>query len=126
MEKKKNLTAREKKQRAMFKRQMQEKGIFPPDKPKLNRKKFIEEARAEWNARSESYLWDHFLAEALAYMLCRKENRSCRISPEAVGAAKVIKLAVRLKQFSDELAERGEKEYTLSDQYEYIRDILEA
>ena len=51
MAKKKRLTNREKKDRAEFKKQMQEKGILPLDKPKLNRKKFIEEAREEWNGR---------------------------------------------------------------------------
>lgn len=47
MAKKKRLTNREKQERADFKRRMQEQGILPPDKPKLNRKKFIEEAREE-------------------------------------------------------------------------------
>ena len=51
MAKKKRLTNREKKDRAEFKKQMQEKGILPLDKPKLNRKKFIKEAREEWNGR---------------------------------------------------------------------------
>ena len=41
MAKKKRLTNKEKKSNAAFKKQMQEKGILPPDKPKLNRKKLI-------------------------------------------------------------------------------------
>ena len=57
MAKKKKLTNREKKDRAEFKKQMQEKGILPPDKPKLNRKKFIEEAREEWNGRDSFLKW---------------------------------------------------------------------
>lgn len=72
MAKKKRLTNREKQERADFKRRMQEQGILPPDKPKLNRKKFIEEAREEWNGRSnDCYIWEHYLLEAVSYMLCQ-------------------------------------------------------
>ena len=75
MAKKKRLTNREKKDRAEFKKQMQEKGILSLDKPKLNRKKFIEEAREEWNGRdSECYIWEHYLMEAMSYMLTQREG----------------------------------------------------
>lgn len=127
MAKKKRLTAREKQARAEFKKRMQEEGLIPPDKPKLNRKKFIEEAKAEWNGRRENcYTWDYYIMEAVSYMLCQTEGRSARASLEAVGAAKVLKLAVRLEKFSGEVRARGEHEYKVADQYEYIRDILEA
>lgn len=62
---------------------------------------------------------------AVAYMLAQTEERG-RVSPEAVGAAKVLKVAIRLKQFEEELKEKGEKDYKITDQYSYIRDILEA
>lgn len=79
MAKKKRLTNREKKDRAEFKKQMQEKGILPLDKPKLNRKKFIEEAREEWNGRdSECYIWEHYLMEAMSYMLTQREGQIWR------------------------------------------------
>lgn len=42
MAKKKRLTNKEKKLNAEAKKRLQEQGILPPDKPKLNRKKFIE------------------------------------------------------------------------------------
>ena len=48
------------------------------------------------------------------------------MSLEAVGAAKVLKLAVRLQEFSRMLEEKGEKKYRLVDKYEYIRDIFDA
>ena len=43
-----------------------------------------------------------------------------------MAAAKILKLAVRLRQFDAALTEKGEREYRLVDQYEYIKDILEA
>lgn len=43
MAKNKRLTNKEKQARAELKKRMQDKGVLPPDKPKLNRKKFIDE-----------------------------------------------------------------------------------
>ena len=124
--KRKRMTQREIRERAAFKKKMQEEGCLPPDKPKLNRKKYIEEAKDEWNGRERSYAWERYLVEAAGCMMLTMEPRSTRASPEAIGAAKVLRLAVRLKKFEDELKEAGKREYHAEDRYEYIRDILEA
>ncbi len=122
----KRLTQREKKRNAEIKKELQEAGVIPPDKPRLNRKKFVDEAREEWNGRPESFAWDLYLMEAFGYVMSGTEGRSLRVSLEAVGAAKVLKLAIRLRQFSMKLEGEGRKEYTLGEQLEYIKDILEA
>lgn len=127
MAKKKRLTQAEKKRNAKVKKELQEKGIIPPNKPRLNRKKFVEEARAEWNSRdAECNIWDFYIHEAISYMLTHHEGKSFRTSLEAVGAAKILKIALRLREFSKILEEKGEREYKLMDQYNYIKDILEA
>ncbi len=126
MANKKRLTNREKKERAELKQRMQEKGILPPDKPKLNRKKFIEEAKAEWDNRNKGcFVWDVYLMRAISYMLGHLE-KDLRPSREAVGVAKVLKSAMRLRKFSEELEAKGEHEYRVLDQYNYIKDILDA
>lgn len=51
--KKKRLTQKEKKQNAEIKKKLQEEGIIPPDKPRLNRKKFVDEAMKEWDSRPQ-------------------------------------------------------------------------
>lgn len=123
----KKLTQREKKYRAELKKRWQEEGIIPPNKPRLNRKKFIEETRAEWNARDiGAYSEGIFLMEAFSIMLGHTERGKRSPSPEAVGAAKVLRLAVRLHQFSKMVEERGDTGYKISEQFDYIRDILEA
>lgn len=105
--KNKRLTNKEKQARAEFKKRMQDKGVLPLDKPKLNRKKFIDEARKEWNGRSsDCFIWEHYLMDAISYMLCQREGMSSRASLEAVGAAKVLKLAIRLREFSEEVRKR--------------------
>lgn len=123
---KRRLTNREKKLRAEAKKELQAKGVIPPDKPKLNRKKFIEEAQTEWNSRDkECYVWDVYMMEAMSYMLGHME-KGMRLSREAVGAAKVLKIAMRLREFSEGLKAKGEHEYKVIDQYNYIKDILDA
>lgn len=123
----KKRTQREKKYRAELKKRWQEEGIIPPDKPRLNRKKFIEDTRAEWNARDMGAFSEGFyLAEAFGIMMGDTERGKRSPSLEAVGAAKVLKLAVRLQQFSRMVEERGDTEYKISEKFDYIRDILEA
>lgn len=126
MAKKKRLTNKEKQTRAEVKKRLQEQGVLPPDKPKLNRKKFVEEAQAEWNNRDkECFMWEMYLMQAMSYMLGHVEKGG-RVSPEAVGAAKVLKVAMKLREFSEELKAKGEHEYKVIDQYNYIKDILDA
>lgn len=123
---KKRLTNRQKKLNAEAKKELQAKGVIPPDKPKLNRKKFIEEAEAEWNNRDkECFVWDVYMMQAMSYMLGHME-KGMRLSREAVGAAKVLKIAMRLREFSEGLKAKGEHEYKVVDQYNYIKDILDA
>ena len=75
MAKRKTMTKAQKAMNAKIKKELQEKGIVPPDKPRLNRKKYIEEAREEWNGRdAEYYAWDVFLYRAISIMLGHTEQ----------------------------------------------------
>ncbi len=124
--KRKKLTQKEKIQNARIKKELQKKGVIPPDKSRLNRKKFVDEAMEEWNNRPPCYTWELYLAKAFSIILAKTEGRSFRVSLEAVGAAKVLKLAVRLRQFSKKLEEEGRKEYKVTEMLEYVKDILDA
>lgn len=122
----KKMTNKEKKFRAEMKKDMQQRGIIPPDKPKLNRKKFIEEARLEWNERdSGCFVWDMYLMEAISVMIGHTD-KNLRLSPEAVGVAKCLKIAMRVREFHEKVKEEGRTEYTLKEYYDYIKDIVEA
>lgn len=63
--------------------------------------------------------------EAMSIMLSKKEARG-RVSLEAVGAAKVLKLAIKMNEFEDLVARCGKREYEIGEKYEYIKDILNA
>lgn len=45
----KRMTNKEKAERAAIKKKLQADGILPPDKPRLNRRKFIDDALGEFN-----------------------------------------------------------------------------
>lgn len=124
---KKRLTSREKRSNARIKKELQAEGVLPPDKPKLNRKKFIEETMDEWNSRDKDiFTWELYLAEAFSLMLGHVEKNSLRASLEAVGAAKVLKLALRLRKFSKKLQSEGRDKYTVGEKYEFVKDIIDA
>ena len=124
----KKLTASEKRLRAMVKKQLQAEGTIPPDKPKLNRKKFIEEAKEEWtNRKREVFTWELYLFEALCYVMAKKEKGSIASpSLEAVGAAKVLKLAVRLREHSKKMQKEGRTDCSAKERFDIIDDILGA
>ena len=92
--KKKRMTQKEKDLNRAWKKEMQEKGILPPDKKRLNRRKFIEEASDEWNKKDpDCYIWDFYLMNAVSYMMGQIDKRA-NPSSEAVGVAKVLKVAM--------------------------------
>lgn len=120
--KKKRLTQREKALNARCKKELQEQGILPPDKPKLNRKKFATEVITEVE-ETEGPLYV-YLMRAIAWMTPSK-NPIRPVTPEEVGALKVLKIALETKKFEEALP-KGTTQYNLQDFYEkVIRPIID-
>jgi len=115
--KKKRLTQREKALNAKFKKQMQEEGILPPNKPKLNRKKFAKEVLAEFETLGV-YKADYYLRRAIG---CMVASDMPRVSEEQVGVLKLIKIAVETEKFMRALEEEGREQYTIG---EYIDKVV--
>lgn len=128
MEKKKKakpMTAREKKRRAELRKDLREKGVMPPKKKPLNRKAFSEQAKEAMKKR-DLYDLHPYLVWALLEMLEKRDYsrlEAISYSQEAVGAAKVVLMAVRRMEFEKEKA--GES-FTVGELYEAIKDIYEA
>ena len=105
--KKKRLTQREKAERAAMKKQLQAEGVLPPDKPRLNRKKFARETWAEW---------EEFLKGALlraVEFIAGPELPA--VTPEQVGVYKALKLAVEYNKFLRKLEAEGRSKYTIGE-----------
>ena len=112
--KKKRLTQREKAERAAAKKRLQARGVLPPNKPRLNRKKFAQETWAEWTA----LLAEDRLRAAMA--LCRAVSFTTapellEVTPEQVGILKAIKIAVEYEKFLRKLEAEGRSDYTVGE-----------
>ena len=114
--KKKRLTQREKAERARIKKKFQEDGVLPPDKPRLNRKKFAREVLAEFGAM-DAYSADLYLRQAIACMVSTDMNR---VTEEEVGVLKLLKIAVESERFSKALEAEGRSQYTIGEYAEKV------
>ena len=114
--KKKRLTQREKAERARIKKKLQEDGVLPPDKPRLNRKKFAREVLAQFGAM-DAYSADLYLRQAIGCMVSPDMNR---VTEEEVGVLKLLKIAVESERFSKALEAEGRSQYTIGEYAEKV------
>lgn len=113
---KKRLTQREKAERAAIKKQLQADGVLPPDKPRLNRKKF---AREVWEDFSEMdvYTADFYLRKAIMATVGPELHE---VTSEQVGILKLMKLAVETDRFMQQLKTEGREQYSIG---EYVEKV---
>lgn len=121
-EKKRKMTQREKNQRAAIKKELQAKGVIPPNKKPLNRRKFAKEVREEFE--SHEGLQRYYIIEALGWMIPGEMQRS-PVTPEQVGVLKAMKIAVELDRFYKKLDAEGRGQYSLEELWGVVRPIIE-
>ena len=112
--KQKRLTQREKAERAAIKKQLQADGVLPPNKPRLNRKKFAREAFEAFEAfyTSEPIRAELSLIKAIGFMVGPDMKE---VSPEEVGVLKVLKMAVEYDAFLKRLEQEGRGTYSVKE-----------
>lgn len=115
--KKKRLTQREKAENAHIKKEMQKEGILPPDKARLNRKKFAREVMEEFKAM-DVFAANLYLHKAIG---CMVSEDMPRVSEEQVGVLKLLKIAVETQKFMKALEAEGRTQYTIG---EYIDKVV--
>ena len=113
------MTRREKEARAQVKKELQEKGFLPPDKPRLNRKKFVREAIQEYDTLLQGYDSVYYLNRAISVFLS-----DVKFTPEHIGVAKVLKIAVGTKEYMNGLKEQGKTTYNVKDYYDTVVDPI--
>ena len=119
------MTAKQKKARAAARKYLRARGILPPAKKRLNRKKFCEDA--EQILKDEcGYEMTLYIHWALLEMLHHTQFPECTRTLEAVGAAKVIHLALKRKQMEEECTKAGKTSLTTGELYEAVEDIYRA
>lgn len=118
----KKLTKAEKERNKRVKQMLIDDGVIPPPKKKLNRKKFVKETKEEFNGYIKTFSDMNYIFEGLSWMA----SGEYKITPEQIGAVKVLKLAIEIKKYQEELKEKGEKSYNVDDMYKkVIKPILE-
>ena len=111
----KKMTNKEKQHAKEFREEMREIGILPPVKPKLNRRKFANEVLEEWKKHGDIF----YLSRALGCIVPNSGGKT-KITPEQIGALKVMKLAMEYKKFEKEVETRGEPSYNAMEFYKTV------
>lgn len=119
----KPMTKREKEEMKQIRKELREKGTIPPVKKRLNRKDYIENTRNKWNEPEEGNSWI-YLTRAVSWVMGRVDHKG-NVHPEAVGAAKVLQVAMKMQEFTAKLKEEGRDRYTTGELYEYLKETLE-
>lgn len=117
MDKKKRLTKKEIAFRAETKKRLQKDGILPPDKPRLNRKKFAGEVLKEFQAM-DVFSANLYLRKAIGCMVSEDMQH---VSEEQVGVLKLLKIAVETQKFMEALEVDGRTQYTIG---EYVDKVV--
>lgn len=113
----KKLTNKEKQENKEIRTELREKGIIPPVKPKLNRRKFAKEVIEEWQDHGDIF----YLLKAVGCMLPSIEIKTkVTISPEQIGVLKALKIAMEYKKFVEELKAKGENTYRIGELYNKV------
>ncbi len=114
----KRMTQREKARRAAIKKELQADGILPPDKPRLNRRKFAAEVWAEYE-QEEFTLFDLWLRRAISATVGPNMKE---VTAEQVGVLKLLKLAIETRKFHEKLQAEGRETYKLDEYYNEVYD----
>lgn len=112
--KRKRMTQREKDLRARAKKELQAQGVLPPDKPRLNRKKFARETWSEFQALLERdpIRAEHALLRAIGFLTGPELPE---VTAEQVGICKLLKVAVEYDRFLARLEAEGRKDYSIGE-----------
>lgn len=111
------MTERERKRRAAVKKQLQKKGVLPPDKPRINRRKYAKETIAEFEETMSGTLDGFWLREAIGMMVSKDMKK---VSDEEMGVLRMLKLAVEYKKFHEKLRAQGRDKYRFEELYNEI------
>ena len=104
--KSKRLTNKEKALKSKVKKELQEQGLLPPDKPRLNRRKFDKEINL---MNPMDVFWFHN-----ALTLVTAGTDVLPITSEQVGVFKLMKITAEIKKLHEETKKSG-KEVTVRD-----------
>ncbi len=111
------MTERERKRRAAVKKRLQKEGILPPDRPRINRRKYAREAITEFEETMGDALDSFWLRQAIGMMVSKEMEK---VSDEEMGVLRMLKLAVGRKKFNEKLKAEGRDKFKLEELYNEV------
>ena len=91
------MTKKERKDLAKAKKRLQAEGVLPPNKPRLNRKKFAKEVNKEWEELEIGGITDISLILNVLAMMTRSGEYG-GITSEDIGILKLKKCVIEIKK----------------------------
>ncbi|WP_113671224.1 hypothetical protein [Vallitalea guaymasensis] len=115
----KRMTIKEKEANKRFRAEMREEGVLPPVKPRLNRRKFANEVNKEFEDFSvyENAL---YITEAIVFMTPSNTGIKKDIDLQEIGVLKMMKIAMEIKKYEENLIKQGETKYNPMDLFEEV------
>lgn len=114
--KRKPMTQRERKARAAVKKELQDQGILPPDKKRLNRKKFAQEVMEAWDKEMDMLEFSNALCLENA-ISCMVSCKMAKVTEEQVGVLKLLKIAMEIKKFKKKMQGKSWETSALEELY---------
>lgn len=114
------MTKKERKELAKVKKRLQAEGVLPPNKPRLNRKKFAREVNKEWEELEIGGITDISLILNVLAMMTRSGEYGA-ITSEDIGILKLKKCVIEIKKAMQ--AEQREC-FTVGEMYRIHDEIL--
>jgi hypothetical protein len=124
MAKKKKMTQREKKLQAETRAELREKGLIPPIKQRLNRKKFAKEVLDEF--KEFNSIGDIIYLYRAVSCMAPSTGYINKVTPEEVGALKVMKLAMEWKKFEHQKREQSDGSYKIKELFEEVIEPIKS
>lgn len=121
--KSKRLTNKEKTLKSKAKKELQKQGLLPPDKPRLNRRKFAKEAVEQFDKEINLMNPMDVFWFCNALTLVTAGTDIFPITPEQVGVFKLMKIAAEIKNFHEETKKSGQ-EVTVKDMCKISDSIM--
>lgn len=117
----KPMSDRQKKERATIRKDLRARGMIPPTKKPLNRKKYIQEAEQDVDKTLDGIAYGHYMSIGISLVLAWNHDHP---TLEGVGIAKAMKIACEVKRL---LAEKGEGgSCTYDEIFDRAKPILNA
>ena len=111
------VTERERKKRAAVKKELQKEGVLPPNRPRVNRRKYAQEAIREYEETIGNVDEGPWLRMVIGMMVSKDMKR---VSDEEMGVLRMLRLAAGTKKFHERLRAEGREKYSMREFYNEV------